>query len=212
MKAEIISMISLQRQNGITWDQIQKNIFSNFNEEYTIQEIRKTYLNTSKNKKENKSDNISSESLSFDDDDPHNDIFIEEPINNKDDTKKDISLELTKLHNENTFLRKIINDNDKKYKNDLDATINKIDKLNEELEKIKEDNKFLEDNMWRNAANDFALEHENKGFANRLDEKDKEIDSLKRFRKVTYYIATALISSGIIATGIKIGWNYYLVG
>jgi chromosome segregation ATPase len=152
-------------------------------------------------------------SLSFDDDDPLSDQFIEEPIHNIDDNKKDISEELTKLMSENTNLRRIIHENDKKYQSELDATIkekdDKIDKLNEELEKLKEDNKFLESDIWRSGANDFAVEVENKDFARQIIEKNKEIDKLIRFRKATYYVGVALITLGAISVSIKIGLNYY---
>ncbi len=214
MKTEIISLIRHQRENGITWDDIQKNILSKFEEEYTISEIRKNYMSTFKNIKENNKDDISTLSLTFDDDNPESVQFIEQPIQNDDEPKKDINLELKKLQNENSNLRIALYENDKKFKNEIDKKIKEItsekdtiiDNLNYEIESLKEEVDHWEYKYNKYGSN-YVHKLERDGYLEKISERDIIIDKLKRFKKVTYYIIMALISSGIIA-GL---WYYYFL-
>lgn len=207
MDNEIITLIKSNRENGISWDDIQKNISTRYGEEYSISEIRKAFNSPIPILQAKSNDEFQEyEELSL--------TFNHEPSDQKsgiDGIFSNIDPELVKIRDENDKLKIKLNELSLKWKNEIEkrvnAAIKEKDKIingkNEEIDELNE-----EVDRWQNRyqrGSNVVNEIERDGYLKQIKEKDIIINRLTRFKKITYYMITA----GVVIIMLKIGWNYY---
>lgn len=190
MNHEIISLIKSNRDEGITWDDIQKNISTRFGEEYSISEIRKAFNSPVSILQAKSDDEIVNAPISFDDD-PYLELQFEKPINQElNMIMSSANPELIILKEENERLKKTINDNSEKWKIELKNKLTEvITKKDSDIDKLMGDVlKLHAENQQNNAIiNDYneiikELRTENGELTYNNSKMNTELEKLREFR------------------------------